>query len=327
MYGLAIKIWSSDFDKHSGNFNITDSVVYLCHDIVHKDIIYLSTVINHIVGDDSLENIFKKHIPIIKGEPSSGEESLDSLVKVEIEQQNESPDEDSIEGDDVDGIVPDDIDVYEAQKDFADDLKLKIIGLRTYNSEKKKKVFDTTISEKDDNEDNFVGKSEKLIYPRCGKCDKESSGNNGAFIKHLKSCNPEQVKSVMSNDKKYKKERDTRNSKRQIGGYCSYCPRFFTFKKSLENHEQMHLTDPDNPRIKYSRAIHDWHEKKRAEHGGLIKKGPSNPRGHYQCDKCVSVFSTKEWLLKHQKAHKLSEDLSSKKDKTVFDERVYKVRE
>merc|ERR1712012_849138 len=119
MYGLAIKIWSSDFDKHSGNFNITDSVVYLCHDIVHKDIIYLSTVINHIVGDDSLENIFKKHIPIIKGEPSSGEESLDSLVKVEIEQQNESPDEDSIEG-----------------------------------------------------------KSEKLIYPRCGKCDKESSGNN-----------------------------------------------------------------------------------------------------------------------------------------------------
>merc|ERR1719270_3210546 len=124
--------------------------------------------------------------------------------------------------------------------------------------------------------------------------------------------------------KSIKKERDTRNSKRQIGGYCSYCPRFFTFKKSLENHEQMHLTDPDNPRIKYSRAIHDWHEKKRAEHGGLIKKGPSNPRGHYQCDKCVSVFSTKEWLLKHQKAHKLSEDLSSKKDKTVFDERVYK---
>ena len=85
MYGLAIKIWSSEFDKSSEEFKTIDSVVYLCHDIVHKDIIYLSTVINHVVGDDSLDNVFKKHIPIVKSEPVSIEKPLASEeVKVEF---------------------------------------------------------------------------------------------------------------------------------------------------------------------------------------------------------------------------------------------------
>ena len=59
MYGLAIKLWSSEFDKVSDEYKVDDSVVYLCHDISNRDILYLSSVINHLVGDNSLEEVFR----------------------------------------------------------------------------------------------------------------------------------------------------------------------------------------------------------------------------------------------------------------------------
>ena len=67
MFGIAIKLWCSEFDQESDEFKVNDSVVYLCHDINNRDILYLSTVINHLVGDNSLEEIFRSHVPIIKG--------------------------------------------------------------------------------------------------------------------------------------------------------------------------------------------------------------------------------------------------------------------
>ena len=35
------------------------------------------------------------------------------------------------------------------------------------------------------------------------------------------------------------------------------------------------------------------------------------PRGNYQCDKCVMVFTLHEALVRHQEAHKLSESSPS----------------
>ena len=66
-----MKLWSSEFDSASDEFKISDSVVYLCHDIKTPDILYLSTVINHLVGDDSLDQLFRKLCPVAKGTNNS----------------------------------------------------------------------------------------------------------------------------------------------------------------------------------------------------------------------------------------------------------------
>ena len=67
MISVAIKLWSSDYDSASEEFKTSDSVVYLCHDIQTPDILHLSTVINHLVGDDSLDQLFRKLCPVAKG--------------------------------------------------------------------------------------------------------------------------------------------------------------------------------------------------------------------------------------------------------------------
>ena len=87
MYGMAIKLWCSEFDNQNDEFKVNDSVVYLCQDIVNKDIIYLSTVIKHLVGDDSLEEIFRKYVPLVQGEHLPWEEPL-----VKIEEQDYASD-------------------------------------------------------------------------------------------------------------------------------------------------------------------------------------------------------------------------------------------
>ena len=89
MYGLAIKLWSSEFDKESDEFKTLDSVVYLSHDIGHSDIVYLNTVISHLVGDDSLEDVFRKHVPVVKGEPISWDDPLVKMEQPEYESGNE----------------------------------------------------------------------------------------------------------------------------------------------------------------------------------------------------------------------------------------------
>ena len=89
MYGLAIKLWSSEFDKESDEFKTLDSVVYLSHDISNSDILYLSSVISHLVGDDSLEDVFRKHVPVVKGEPISWDEPLVKMEQPEYESGNE----------------------------------------------------------------------------------------------------------------------------------------------------------------------------------------------------------------------------------------------
>ena len=71
MYGIAIKLWSSHFDKDSDCYKADDSVVYVFGDSSAEDILYVSSVVNHLTGDQSLEALFKKLTPNIKGEPIS----------------------------------------------------------------------------------------------------------------------------------------------------------------------------------------------------------------------------------------------------------------
>ena len=70
----------------------------------------------------------------------------------------------------------------------------------------------------------------------------------------MKVCNPEQIPDVERKSKK-KVYADGEVAKNAKGGSysqdynCSYCARSFAFQKSLEKHEYMHLTDPDNPKL------------------------------------------------------------------------------
>ena len=91
---------------------------------------------------------------------------------------------------------------------------------------------------------------------RCNKCEKECQ-TRGAVIAHLKICNPSQIEELPASTKKKKRRRgnaddDCDDSSRR--GYaslsCSFCARKFSFPKSLERHEFLHMTDPDNEKLK-----------------------------------------------------------------------------
>ena len=91
---------------------------------------------------------------------------------------------------------------------------------------------------------------------RCNKCEKECQ-TRGAVIAHLKICNPSQIEELPASTKKRKRRRQNydedgeESGKRSFGNLsCSYCARKFSFAKSLERHEYLHMTDPDNEKLK-----------------------------------------------------------------------------
>ena len=63
MYGIAIKLWSSEFNLEAKGYNTLDSVVYLFEDRSREDLRYLANTVKHLVGNDSLDNIFEKFFP------------------------------------------------------------------------------------------------------------------------------------------------------------------------------------------------------------------------------------------------------------------------
>ena len=67
MYGISIKLWSSHFDKDTDCYKIDDSVVYVFDDSSAEDILYVANVVNHLTGDESLDALFRKLAPNIKG--------------------------------------------------------------------------------------------------------------------------------------------------------------------------------------------------------------------------------------------------------------------
>ena len=236
MYGLAIKLWSSEFDKELDEYKIIDSVAYLCNDVANRDILYLSTVINHLVGDDSLDEIFRKHVPIVKGETISWDEPLIKLEQPEYDSGNEDNKLFSHHSND---YCSDD-------QDAEKEVKSKF----QFNAKKRKKedVYDDNFTVKKSKKWRSESGSTLVSFSQpgtCHRCDKLCS-NTGALIAHLKKCNPDQLNDLPEKTKPKKTEGKEYN--------CSYCERKFRFKKSLEKHEYLHIADPDGSNSKRLRT-------------------------------------------------------------------------
>ena len=71
-YGISIKLWSSQYQASTNEFKVEDSVSYMFPDRAIEDMMYISNIVKHLVGDDSLDTIIKDNIPqtqnIVKGE-------------------------------------------------------------------------------------------------------------------------------------------------------------------------------------------------------------------------------------------------------------------
>ena len=71
-YGISIKLWSSQYKASTNEFKVENSVAYMFQDRDAKDMTYISSIVKHLVGDDSLDSIIKENIPqtqnIVKGE-------------------------------------------------------------------------------------------------------------------------------------------------------------------------------------------------------------------------------------------------------------------
>ena len=74
-YGISIKLWNSQYNPDTNQFSTENSVVYLFQDRGLSDMMYISSIVKHLVGDDSLDNIINNNIPqsqnIVKGESLS----------------------------------------------------------------------------------------------------------------------------------------------------------------------------------------------------------------------------------------------------------------
>jgi len=68
LLGISIKLWSSDYDQNTNEFLTTDSVVYVFQDRSQEDILYISSVVKQLTGDNSLDDIFNENTPsLVKG--------------------------------------------------------------------------------------------------------------------------------------------------------------------------------------------------------------------------------------------------------------------
>ena len=126
---------------------------------------------------------------------------------------------------------------------------------------------------------------------RCGRSFKHRS----FLIHHLKACNPDQIPQLVTQKMSAKVAKRMKailadDSTLQ----CQYCPRKFTFKKSLEKHQFLHETDPDSPKLHPSK------------HRNYNPNAVRVPMGNYQCDKCSSSFKLYAALERHMEAHMLA---------------------
>lgn len=137
----------------------------------------------------------------------------------------------------------------------------------------------------------------------CGKQFKHRS----FLLRHLKTCNPDQIPKLTSKMKtNWKVQKRMESILAEDNALnCNFCARKFTFKKSLEKHEFMHQTEPDNPKLK---------EASRVRIRGVGGKG-SQPKGNYQCDRCSTSFVIYSALERHMEAHNLASSSRTEDDK------------
>ena len=136
------------------------------------------------------------------------------------------------------------------------------------------------------------------IRESCNRCERVFK-HRSFLIHHLKTCNPDQIQELLKQKMSPKVAKKLKSILADDSSLqCKYCPRLFTFKKSLMKHEHLHETDPSHPTLDPCKLKR---EKRRYD-----KSAIRVPMGNYQCDKCSSSFRVYSALERHIEAHLLS---------------------
>ena len=136
------------------------------------------------------------------------------------------------------------------------------------------------------------------IRESCNRCERVFK-HRSFLIHHLKTCNPDQIQELLKQKMSPKVAKKLKSILADDSSLqCKYCPRLFTFKKSLMKHEHLHETDPSHPTLDPCKLKR---EKRRYDKSALRV-----PMGNYQCDKCSSSFKLYAALERHMEAHMLA---------------------
>ena len=132
-----------------------------------------------------------------------------------------------------------------------------------------------------------LAKNEAKSCNKCGRTFKLRS----SMIHHLKSCNPEQIPGLVQQKMSQKVAKRVQTILEEGDDLkCKFCPRQFTFIKTLKKHENLHRTEPGSSKLKKN----------------AIPAHMRTQKGNFQCKKCPSSFKLFPALERHREAHKLA---------------------
>ena len=281
--------------------------------------ILLQTMVRQLAGDSSLEGLLVDTLELVsagkgevdtKGEPEG--EVTEPLVKLELDEDSEDEDtKDNIEFDDNDNDWDNEDNKDEGSKEDQEVETCNGCGktyTKRFHLRKHLEVCNpdqiarlparyTDIQKgRGPRSEEALAKRMRTLAKTAGVCAKcgESYKHRSFLIVHLKSCNPEQIPELVQqkmSKKVAKKMQEGEDSLR-----CRFCPRQFTFKKSLEKHENLHESDPESPKLKEKKTY--------GKNAGR--------KGNFQCDKCSSSFKIYTALERHMEAHLLAATERSK---------------
>jgi len=343
LLGISIKLWNSDYDQSSNEFLTTDSVVYVFQDRSQEDILYISSVVKQLTGDNSLDDIFNENTPsVVKGEPTP----VEPFVKLEQDYNSEDEDDDVKEN-------------YNNQNQ----------NHISHIEETKEALTPEQIAEK--RRLAHLKRVETLKnQPKetCEKC-KKSFTFRAHFISHLETCNPDQIGTLPPKNVKEPETEEEANKRREVSlqkrmetlsklkmEACDLCGKEFKHRSNILNH--LKLCNPEQiPRLP-ARAMKYKQKRKVQEilgnncsvdtmtcsycpkqftlmkclkkHERLHETDPENPnllkgakrkprmfnptpmpKGNYQCDRCSTSFRVYSALERHIEAHILSASIQN----------------
>lgn len=90
MLGISVKVWQLSWEETPKEFTIPDSSVFVFQDRGTEDLFYIRTVLRHLIGDESLDDIFNHSLPSFRGEDNSKANLNPSepVVKLETKETN-----------------------------------------------------------------------------------------------------------------------------------------------------------------------------------------------------------------------------------------------
>lgn len=144
--------------------------------------------------------------------------------------------------------------------------------------------------------------AQNLVIETCTKCEREYQ-RRAKFLMHLQLCNPSQIENLpdipMSQKAMQRAEQILNKTEAVLA--CTFCSRPFLTKGRLENHEELHRTEPNHPSLRGGRGVSTPLRKK------------SVPLGDYRCERCSCKFIMMVHLERHLEAHNLYDSLTDGK--------------